>query len=112
MLPLKGRCPDESVVVLARPALRNPATTDMNDVSKAILLVMDLLLEEDETVAIKGVELVLDAGPMTWQHASQMNPTVIKKAATIMQVTERSVFLNEGEKNVAYCIKLKLTHMS
>lgn len=81
------------MVVLARPALRNPAISDMNDAAKAILLMMDLLLEEDETVAIKGVELVLEAGAMTWQHAAQMNPSVIKKAAIIMQVIARHVSL-------------------
>ena len=75
-------------MVLARPAIRDPATTDMSDVAKAILLLMDLLVEEDEAVTITGVELVLDSGAMTWQHAAQMNPSLIKKAAIIMQVIQ------------------------
>lgn len=74
--------------MLARPAIRDPATTDMSDVAKAILLLMDLLVEEDEAVTITGVELVLDSGAMTWQHAAQMNPSLIKKAAIIMQVIQ------------------------
>ncbi|XP_050697212.1 alpha-tocopherol transfer protein-like isoform X6 [Eriocheir sinensis] len=85
VLPLTGRSSREPLVVIVRPALRNPATTDINDVTKAMLLVMDLLLEEDETVVIRGLEVVLDSSAMTWQHAAQMNPSVIKKAAVIMQ---------------------------
>ncbi|MPC26284.1 hypothetical protein E2C01_019420 [Portunus trituberculatus] len=85
ILPLTARSTQGPRLVLARPAIRDPATTDMNDVAKAILLLMDLLLEEDEAVAITGVELVLDSGTMTWHHAAQLNPSLIKKAAIIMQ---------------------------
>ncbi|KAK8375034.1 hypothetical protein O3P69_017775 [Scylla paramamosain] len=85
ILPLTARSTQGPLVVLARPAIRDPATTDMNDVAKAMLLMMDLLLEEDEAVAITGVELVLDSGTMTWQHAAQLNPSLIKKSAIIMQ---------------------------
>lgn len=100
VLPLTGRSSRESLVVIVRPALRNPATTDMNDVTKAMLMMMDLLLEEDETVVIRGVEVVLDSNAMTWQHAAQMNPSVIKKAAVIMQVIARpvSLYCQEGEE--------------
>lgn len=77
-------------MVLSRPALRDPNKTDMNDAAKAILFMVDLLLEEDETVAITGVEVIMDASSMTFQHAAQMNPSLIKKASTIMQVLSRS----------------------
>ncbi|XP_071526878.1 alpha-tocopherol transfer protein-like isoform X13 [Panulirus ornatus] len=84
-LPLHGLSPHGTRVVLARPALRDPNTTDMNDATQAILLMVDVLLAEDESVAITGVELVMDAGAMTFQHAAQLNPTIIKKASIIMQ---------------------------
>lgn len=106
VLPLTGRFSREPLVVIVRPALRNPATTDINDVTKAMLLVMDLLLEEDETVVIRGLEVVLDSSAMTWQHAAQMNPSVIKKAAVIMQVIARpvSLYCQEGkERGLLIC---------
>ncbi|KAG0725935.1 Retinol-binding protein pinta [Chionoecetes opilio] len=86
ILPLSLRSTREPRLVLARPAVRDPTTTDMNDAAKAMLLMMDLLLEEDEGVAITGVDFVLDSGTMTWQHAAQLNPSLIKKAAIIMQL--------------------------
>lgn len=67
----------------------------MNDAAKAMILIADLLLEEDESVAITGVELVLDAGSMTFQHAAQLNPNTIKKATVVMQVC---VFLWRRER--------------
>lgn len=85
-LPLPRRSANGAQILLARPALRNPATSDMNDAAKAMILIADLLLEEDESVAITGVELVLDAGSMTFQHAAQLNPNTIKKATVVMQV--------------------------
>ncbi|XP_063607482.1 alpha-tocopherol transfer protein-like isoform X2 [Penaeus indicus] len=84
-LPLRGLSTRGARVVLSRPALRDPSKTDMNDAAKAILFMVDLLLEEDETVAITGVEVVMDAASMTFQHAAQMNPSLVKKASTIMQ---------------------------
>lgn len=92
-LPLHGLSPRGTRVVLARPALRDPSTTDMNDATQAMLLMVDVLLAEDEGVAITGVELVMDAGAMTFQHAAQMNPVVIKKASTIMQVKKLLVIM-------------------
>ncbi|XP_047477055.1 alpha-tocopherol transfer protein-like isoform X2 [Penaeus chinensis] len=84
-LPLRGLSVRGARVVLSRPALRDPSKTDMNDAAKAILFMLDLLLEEDETVVITGVEVIMDASTMTFQHAAQMNPSLIKKASTIMQ---------------------------
>ncbi|KAK4297110.1 hypothetical protein Pmani_030445 [Petrolisthes manimaculis] len=85
-LPLPGTSPNGTRILLARPSLRNPAVTDMSDAAMAMILIADILLEEDESVAISGVELVLDSGNMSFQHAAQLNPNTIKKAAIVMQV--------------------------
>ncbi|XP_042230145.1 alpha-tocopherol transfer protein-like isoform X5 [Homarus americanus] len=85
LLPLDGLSVRGARVVLARPTLRDPNTTDMNDSAWAILLMMEVLLAEDETVAITGVEMILDGSSMTLQHTAQMNLTILKKASTIMQ---------------------------
>lgn len=87
MLPLPGLSSSGARVLLARPALRDPTTTDLNATTKAMILMGDLMLLEDETLAITGIDVLLDMSGMTFQHAAQMNPTVIKKSAFIMQVT-------------------------
>ncbi|KAK3865838.1 hypothetical protein Pcinc_028582 [Petrolisthes cinctipes] len=72
-------------VILARPGLRDPATSDMNDLARVILTTIDLVLEEDELIGITGIEIVMDAGTLTMAHAVQMTPPLIKKVSTIIQ---------------------------
>ncbi|KAG7164345.1 Alpha-tocopherol transfer protein-like [Homarus americanus] len=102
LLPLDGLSVRGARVVLARPTLRDPNTTDMNDSAWAILLMMEVLLAEDETVAITGVEMILDGSSMTLQHTAQMNLTILKKASTIMQVicTDLYVDVSESQRRV------------
>lgn len=86
VLPLPRRKSDERRIILARPGLRNPSTTDMHDMARVMLTTIDILLDEDELIGIMGVELVLDAGTMTMAHAAQMTPPLIKRISTIVQV--------------------------
>nr|XP_045595420.1 alpha-tocopherol transfer protein-like isoform X2 [Procambarus clarkii] len=85
VLPLNGRSVRGSRVILARPASRDPNTTDVTDVARTIFLMLDLLFDEDESASITGVEIVIDVSTMTFQHAAQIKPTVIKMIATIIQ---------------------------
>ncbi|XP_066978643.1 alpha-tocopherol transfer protein-like isoform X7 [Macrobrachium rosenbergii] len=84
-LPLPRIEPTQPLIVLGRPAIRDPYSSDMNDAAKVILLICDLLLEEDEAAVVTGIGVLMDSGTMTLAHASQLSPTIIKKAVIIMQ---------------------------
>ncbi|XP_071526876.1 alpha-tocopherol transfer protein-like isoform X11 [Panulirus ornatus] len=72
-------------VVLGRPGIRDPTSTSMDDLAQNVLITLDLLLEEDETIGVTGMELVLDTKELTFQHATQMTPVAIKKMSTLFQ---------------------------
>lgn len=96
VLPLPRIGEDQRLTVLARPGLRDPSTTSMDDMMKVVLLTLDLIQEEEETLGIVGFQLLLDAGEMTFAHASQMTPPLMKKFSTLLQVLDRSVFSFSG----------------
>ncbi|KAK8375030.1 hypothetical protein O3P69_017775 [Scylla paramamosain] len=85
VMPLPRSVEDQSITVLARPGLRNPNTTSMDDMMKAVLVTLDLLQQEEESLGIVGFQMLLDAGEMTLAHASQITPPLIKKFATLIQ---------------------------
>ncbi|XP_068204372.1 alpha-tocopherol transfer protein-like isoform X8 [Palaemon carinicauda] len=84
-LPLPRIEPSQALIVLGRPSIRDPYSSTMDDAAKAILLMCDLLIEEDEAAIITGIDVLMDSGTMTLAHASQLSLTVIKKAAIVMQ---------------------------
>lgn len=86
VLPLPRVNEGHRRVVLGRPGIRDPTSTSMDDMARNVLLTLDLLLEEDETIGVSGMELVLDAKELTFQHAAQMTPLSMKKMATLIQV--------------------------
>ncbi|KAG7164347.1 Clavesin-1-like [Homarus americanus] len=86
VMPLPPVSESQRRVMLARPGHRDPTTTSMDDVARTILLTLDLLLEEDETIGVTGMLVVMDTGEITFQHAAQMTPTIMKKMATLIQV--------------------------
>ncbi|XP_042230140.1 alpha-tocopherol transfer protein-like isoform X2 [Homarus americanus] len=85
VMPLPPVSESQRRVMLARPGHRDPTTTSMDDVARTILLTLDLLLEEDETIGVTGMLVVMDTGEITFQHAAQMTPTIMKKMATLIQ---------------------------
>lgn len=86
VMPLPRSGKDQRITVLARPGLRDPNTTSMDDVVKAVLMTLDVMQDQDETLGILGFQLCLDASGLTFSHAAQMTPPVMKKFATILQV--------------------------
>ncbi|MPC26285.1 Alpha-tocopherol transfer protein-like [Portunus trituberculatus] len=85
VMPLPRSAKDQSITLLARPGLRNPNTTSMDDMMKAVLVTLDLIQEEEESLGIVGFQMLLDAGEMTLAHASQITPPLMKKFATLIQ---------------------------
>lgn len=85
-MPLPRVSQEQRRYILARPGLRDPATTTVDDMARGVLLIMDLLHEEDQALGITGAELVADMNGLSFAHAAQMTPPMIKKMSTIMQV--------------------------
>lgn len=42
-------------------------------------MILDLVLHLDETVSIYGAVAIIDMAGVTWHHAIQMTPTIIKR---------------------------------
>lgn len=89
VLPLP-RAEDQRVTVLARPGLRDPSTSSMDEMVKVITMTLEVMQDQDETLGILGFQLLLDASNLTFAHATQMTPPIMKKFATILQVLCRS----------------------
>lgn len=85
VLPLP-RVKDQLVTVLARPGLRDPNTTTMDDAMRVILMTLEVIQDQDETTGILGFQLVLDATGISFAHAAQITPSIMKKFSIILQV--------------------------
>lgn len=83
-LPCVGK--GHRITVLARPGLRDPNNTSMDDAIKAVVTTLDVMQDEDETLGILGFQLVLDASGLSLAHTAQITPTIMKKFSTILQV--------------------------
>lgn len=87
VMPLPRVGKGQRITVLARPGLRDPNTTSMDEAMRAVLMTLDVLQDEDESLGILGFQLLLDANGLTFSHAAQITPLIIKKFSTILQVT-------------------------
>ncbi|KAK8734202.1 hypothetical protein OTU49_006058 [Cherax quadricarinatus] len=85
VLPLPRVNEHQRTIVLCRPGHRDPASTSINDMARTVFTIFDVLLDEDETAWVTGLEVLLDTAELNFQHAAQMTPSVVKKATTIMQ---------------------------
>jgi predicted aconitase len=57
------------------------------DVMKANLMMLDILLEENDRMAICGTVNVMDHEKISWALMVQMTPAIAKKMTTVLQVT-------------------------
>lgn len=71
---LPGRCEDGSRVLLFRPGLWDPRTSDIKitDLLRMNLLSVEQLLKEDEEVQIHGIQFCLDASNVGRYHALEI----------------------------------------
>lgn len=86
MLPLRKPDAQGRKVFLLRPGLTDPNKIKISDVMKVNVMIMDILLEEDDTYVIKGVVGILDLADVTLGHAMQMTPSVVKKMTACSEV--------------------------
>ncbi|KAL7631700.1 UNVERIFIED_CONTAM: hypothetical protein RMT77_017993 [Armadillidium vulgare] len=84
-LPLKETDADGRRIILFRQSSYNPDKHHMDDVLKAMYLVVDVFLETDEIYQITGVVLILDMKGLTTGHMLQFPPTVMKKCMLLWQ---------------------------
>ncbi|KAK7792213.1 hypothetical protein R5R35_000493 [Gryllus longicercus] len=84
-LPLHNRDHEGRLVVVIRAAVHNPNFHLQSDVLKVGKMILDLVLEEDESVPVKGVVAIIDLQGVSLGHALQLTPAVIKKAVHTWQ---------------------------
>jgi hypothetical protein len=86
MLPLP--LPDDKGrrVILTRTGGYDPQEVKIVDVLKVQMMIADVLLEEDDRVAISGTVDVMDHSKATLAHMAQFSPSIAKKASTLLQV--------------------------
>lgn len=84
-LPLLKRDQYGRLVVIIRTAAHNPQFHLQNDVLKVGKMTLDLAVEMDESVSVYGVTAIFDLNATTFSHATQMTPSIIKKAVHAWQ---------------------------
>lgn len=85
-LPLpKTLDPAAPRIVVLRTALFNPETTNVVDVQKAMFMMWDVLLNEDDNLVVSGVHVLQDPKNTTLAHIKQISPTLAKKGTTCIQ---------------------------
>jgi len=86
LLPLpmpdeQGRC-----LILMRNGVY-PPETNIADVFKVNMMILDVLFEENDQLVICGSANVMDHAKNTLAHMVQMSPAIVKKITTVFQVT-------------------------
>lgn len=77
-VPLNGTHEDKTVVIL-RVAAHDPKLYKIDDVIKVGLMILDILAMEYELLQIYGVIAIFDLENVSFEHARQLTPTVIRR---------------------------------
>lgn len=72
--------------MLSRPGGFDPTTTSIDELSKAMMMVIDVCLEEDEPVSVTGMVMVEDFKDFSISHLASLSPVTVKKMMTLFQV--------------------------
>lgn len=92
-LPLLKRDQHGRLVVIIRTAAHNPQLHLQNNVLKVGKMTLDLAVEKDESISVYGVTAIFDLNATTFSHATQMTPSIIRKAVHAWQVCCDSIML-------------------
>lgn len=85
-LPLPQKDELNRQVIIIRTAAHNPKKHLQNDVFKCCKMILDLLLTMDESISFHGIVAIFDMTAVTWQHALQLTPTLIKRSVESWQL--------------------------
>jgi hypothetical protein len=66
----------------------NPEKLNIVDVTRASLMILDTVLEEDDGAIVCGIVFLLDYSNTTLAHMMQFTPSFAKKAITLIQVSQ------------------------
>ncbi|KAK2586134.1 hypothetical protein KPH14_001408 [Odynerus spinipes] len=78
-LPMRKLDNEGRMVVLIRVAAHDPNRQKLADMLKASLMILDLAIRENESVSLHGIIAILDMTGITFGHALQLPPNIIKK---------------------------------
>ncbi|RZC36712.1 CRAL TRIO domain containing protein [Asbolus verrucosus] len=83
-VPLR-RDHDRQLVVIIRVAAHDPKVHDQNNVFKAGNMILDAAVKDNEEAQIFGIIAIFDMTGVTFGHARQLTPGIIKKAVRSWQ---------------------------
>ncbi|XP_033341692.1 retinol-binding protein pinta [Megalopta genalis] len=78
LLPLRKLDSEGRMVVIVRAAVHKPSRHKMADMLKASLMTLDLALSDHESTTVHGITAILDIGGITYEHALQLPPSMIR----------------------------------
>ncbi|XP_018027682.1 alpha-tocopherol transfer protein-like isoform X4 [Hyalella azteca] len=84
-LPLPTPHPNGTILILGRMGAYDAHKNSMDDVTKAALLILDIMSDECEQMSIAGLAEIIDCSGMTGAHVLQMTPALAKKSLVLMQ---------------------------
>jgi hypothetical protein len=73
-------------VILMRTGLHNPEKVKATDLFKTNMMIVDVILEEEDRLAVCGTVNVMDSACVTLAHMTQFTPSLVKKMTTLFQV--------------------------
>ncbi|XP_045114535.1 alpha-tocopherol transfer protein-like isoform X3 [Portunus trituberculatus] len=72
-------------IILSRPGVFDPSTTSIDELSKTMMLLCDIFMEEDETLSVTGMVMVEDFKNFSLSHLAALSPVTVKKMTTLFQ---------------------------
>lgn len=96
LLPLTGYDYMGRRVILGRLGLFNPSKNSANILFKALSMVTDCMLEEDEQASVTGCVAIGDNADMSLSHVYIFTPSLAKKAMVLWQVRRKGQYASLG----------------
>ncbi|XP_050724975.1 retinol-binding protein pinta-like isoform X1 [Eriocheir sinensis] len=100
LLPLTGYDYMGRRVMLGRLGHYNPSKNSANMLFKALSMVTDCMLEEDEQASVTGYVAIGDNADMSLSHVYIFTPSIAKKAMVLWQVRRKSQCAFLGSKSL------------
>jgi len=85
MLPISKLQPDGPVIVVVRPGAYDAEKFHIEEIIQVFMLINDLLLIENDNIAVVGSLSIIDLKDVTLGHLLQMQPSIIKKMTMLSQ---------------------------
>lgn len=73
-------------LMLTRPGGFDPSNTSLDELSKAMMMLFDVWMEEDEELSVTGLVMVEDFKDFSISHIASLSPVTVKKMMTLFQV--------------------------